>query len=230
MESEKSEEEESGANGANFQEKSSAAATRVAFDGVILGLDQDLILSTQSTQFCSSLLTSPFHPFHPQPTYATRNNMELIEASLNKKRSAIESTGGAKKKYIRRGDLEKQREQEYLAEQERERKEKEVHPTIRGGRERIGTLTYRENIQWTDSFFSSASQPFFLGTGPETKGRTRSKAKPRKSFFFTCRIFSSFFCRLYSYTQLGHWRIITSSMDNRNPCRWTRRNSISRRF
>ncbi|KAF9352836.1 mRNA splicing protein prp18 [Mortierella sp. NVP85] len=51
--------------------------------------------------------------------------MELIEASLNKKRSAIESAGGAKKKYIRRGDLEKQREQEYLAEQERERKEKE---------------------------------------------------------------------------------------------------------
>ncbi|KAF9930351.1 mRNA splicing protein prp18 [Mortierella alpina] len=52
--------------------------------------------------------------------------MDLIEATLAKKRSALESTaGGAKKKYIRRGDLEKQREQEYLAEQERERKEKE---------------------------------------------------------------------------------------------------------
>ncbi|KAG0205206.1 mRNA splicing protein prp18 [Mortierella sp. GBA30] len=52
--------------------------------------------------------------------------MDLIEATLAKKRSALESaTGGTKKKYIRRGDLEKQREQEYLAEQERERKEKE---------------------------------------------------------------------------------------------------------
>lgn len=53
--------------------------------------------------------------------------MDLIEATLAKKRSALDSaTGGGKKKYIRRGDLEKQREQEYLAEQERERKEKEV--------------------------------------------------------------------------------------------------------
>ncbi|KAF9083400.1 mRNA splicing protein prp18 [Mortierella sp. GBA35] len=52
--------------------------------------------------------------------------MDLIEATLAKKRSALESaSGGAKKKYIRRGDLEKQREQEYLAEQERERKAKE---------------------------------------------------------------------------------------------------------
>ncbi|KAF9902482.1 mRNA splicing protein prp18 [Linnemannia zychae] len=52
--------------------------------------------------------------------------MDLIEAQLAKKRAAVESApGGAKKKYIRRGDLEKQREQEYLAEQERERKAKE---------------------------------------------------------------------------------------------------------
>ncbi|KAG0367623.1 Prp18 domain-containing protein [Gamsiella multidivaricata] len=52
--------------------------------------------------------------------------MDLIEATLNKKRSALEAaTGGTKKKYIRRGDLEKQREQQYLEEQERERKEKE---------------------------------------------------------------------------------------------------------
>ncbi|KAI8600451.1 Prp18 domain-containing protein, partial [Dissophora ornata] len=52
--------------------------------------------------------------------------MDLIEATLAQKRSAIESaTGGNKKKYIRRGDIEKQREQEYLAEQERERKAKE---------------------------------------------------------------------------------------------------------
>ncbi|KAF9133409.1 mRNA splicing protein prp18 [Mortierella sp. 14UC] len=52
--------------------------------------------------------------------------MDLIEAQLAKKRAAVESaSGGAKKKYIRRGDLEKQREQEYLAEQERERKAKE---------------------------------------------------------------------------------------------------------
>ncbi|KAG0249564.1 mRNA splicing protein prp18 [Mortierella polycephala] len=52
--------------------------------------------------------------------------MDLIEATLAKKRTALETVnGGAKKKYIRRGDLEKQREQEYLAEQERERKEKE---------------------------------------------------------------------------------------------------------
>ncbi|KAF9177238.1 mRNA splicing protein prp18 [Haplosporangium sp. Z 767] len=52
--------------------------------------------------------------------------MDLIEATLAKKRSVLETVnGGAKKKYIRRGDLEKQREQEYLAEQERERKEKE---------------------------------------------------------------------------------------------------------
>ncbi|KAF9901940.1 mRNA splicing protein prp18, partial [Lobosporangium transversale] len=52
--------------------------------------------------------------------------MDLLAAALEKKRSALESTaGGAKKKYIRRGDLERQREQEYLAEQERERKEKE---------------------------------------------------------------------------------------------------------
>jgi pre-mRNA-splicing factor 18 len=58
--------------------------------------------------------------------------MDLIEATLAKKRSAIDSaTGGGKKKYIRRGDLEKQREQEYLAEQERERKEKEVLTYIR---------------------------------------------------------------------------------------------------
>jgi pre-mRNA-splicing factor 18 len=53
--------------------------------------------------------------------------MDLIEAQLAKKRAAVESaSGGAKKKYIRRGDLEKQREQEYLAEQEKERKAKEV--------------------------------------------------------------------------------------------------------
>ncbi|KAI1315165.1 mRNA splicing protein prp18 [Mortierella claussenii] len=52
--------------------------------------------------------------------------MDLLEAELGKKRSALESmAGGAKKKYIRRGDLERQREQEYLAEQERERMEKE---------------------------------------------------------------------------------------------------------
>ncbi|KAG0293163.1 mRNA splicing protein prp18 [Linnemannia gamsii] len=52
--------------------------------------------------------------------------MDLIEAQLAKKRAAVESaSGGTKKKYIRRGDLEKQREQEYLAEQERERKAKE---------------------------------------------------------------------------------------------------------
>ncbi|KAG0305959.1 mRNA splicing protein prp18 [Dissophora globulifera] len=52
--------------------------------------------------------------------------MDLIEATLAKKRSALDSaTGGNKKKYIRRGDLEKQREQEYLAEQERERQAKE---------------------------------------------------------------------------------------------------------
>ncbi|KAF9298242.1 mRNA splicing protein prp18 [Linnemannia elongata] len=52
--------------------------------------------------------------------------MDLIEAALAKKRAAVESaSGGAKKKYIRKGDLEKQREQEYLAEQERERKAKE---------------------------------------------------------------------------------------------------------
>lgn len=60
----------------------------------------------------------------------SRNNsalMDLIEAQLAKKRAAVESaSGGTKKKYIRRGDLEKQREQEYLAEQERERKAKEV--------------------------------------------------------------------------------------------------------
>ena len=55
--------------------------------------------------------------------------MDLIEATLAKKRSAIDTaTGGAKKKYIRRGDLEKQRQQEYLEDQERERKEKEVNP------------------------------------------------------------------------------------------------------
>ena len=53
--------------------------------------------------------------------------MDLIEAALAKKRAAVESaSGGTKKKYIRKGDLEKQREQEYLAEQERERKAKEV--------------------------------------------------------------------------------------------------------
>ncbi|KAK3845089.1 MAG: Prp18 domain-containing protein [Linnemannia gamsii] len=52
--------------------------------------------------------------------------MDLIEAQLAKKRAAVESaSGGTKKKYIRRGDLEKQREQEYLAEQEREREAKE---------------------------------------------------------------------------------------------------------
>ena len=57
--------------------------------------------------------------------------MDLIEATLAKKRSALDSaTGGGKKKYIRRGDLEKQREQEYLAEQERERKEKEVQAPL----------------------------------------------------------------------------------------------------
>jgi hypothetical protein len=64
--------------------------------------------------------TTPFHLNQAQL-------MELIEATLNKKRSALESAaGGAKKKYIRRGDLERQREQEYYAEQERVRKEKEV--------------------------------------------------------------------------------------------------------
>ncbi|KAK3837271.1 MAG: Prp18 domain-containing protein [Linnemannia elongata] len=52
--------------------------------------------------------------------------MDLIEAALAKKRAAVESaSGGAKKKYIRKGDLEKQREQEYLAEQKREREAKE---------------------------------------------------------------------------------------------------------
>ncbi|KAF9113590.1 mRNA splicing protein prp18 [Mortierella sp. AM989] len=52
--------------------------------------------------------------------------MDLIEDTIAKKRSALESiTGTTKKKYVRRGDLERQREQEYLAEQERERKEKE---------------------------------------------------------------------------------------------------------
>ncbi|KAF8978522.1 mRNA splicing protein prp18 [Entomortierella lignicola] len=52
--------------------------------------------------------------------------MDLIEQSIAKKRSAVEAIAGTtKKKYVRRGDLEKQREQEYLAEQERERKEKE---------------------------------------------------------------------------------------------------------
>ncbi|KAF9154259.1 mRNA splicing protein prp18 [Linnemannia schmuckeri] len=52
--------------------------------------------------------------------------MDLIEAALAKKRAAVESaSGGTKKKYIRKGDLERQREQEYLAEQERERKAKE---------------------------------------------------------------------------------------------------------
>ena len=64
--------------------------------------------------------TTPFHLNQAQL-------MELIEASLNKKRSALDSAaGGAKKKYIRRGDLERQREQEYYAEQERVRQEKEV--------------------------------------------------------------------------------------------------------
>ncbi|GJJ78665.1 pre-mRNA-splicing factor 18 [Entomortierella parvispora] len=58
--------------------------------------------------------------------------MDLIEATLVKKRSAIETaTGGAKKKYIRRGDLEKQRQQEYFEEQERERKEKEEKERLR---------------------------------------------------------------------------------------------------
>ncbi|KAG0056145.1 mRNA splicing protein prp18 [Gryganskiella cystojenkinii] len=58
--------------------------------------------------------------------------MDLIEATLAKKRSALESANGStKKKYIRRGDLEKQREQEYLAEQDRERKEKEEKEKLR---------------------------------------------------------------------------------------------------
>ncbi|KAG0257146.1 mRNA splicing protein prp18 [Actinomortierella ambigua] len=51
--------------------------------------------------------------------------MDLLEASLNKKRSALEANGGTKKKYIRRADLEKQRQEEYQAEQERLRLEKE---------------------------------------------------------------------------------------------------------
>ncbi|KAF9430535.1 mRNA splicing protein prp18 [Podila epigama] len=52
--------------------------------------------------------------------------MDLIEATLAKKRSALEAAGGTgKKKFIRRGDLEKQRQEQYFAEQERERKEKE---------------------------------------------------------------------------------------------------------
>ncbi|KAF9437137.1 mRNA splicing protein prp18 [Entomortierella beljakovae] len=52
--------------------------------------------------------------------------MDLIEASIAKKRAAVESvTGTTKKKYVRRGDLEKQREQKYYEEQERERKMKE---------------------------------------------------------------------------------------------------------
>ncbi|KAG0233675.1 mRNA splicing protein prp18 [Actinomortierella wolfii] len=51
--------------------------------------------------------------------------MDLLEASLNKKRSALEANGSAKKKYIRRADLEKQRLEEYKAEQERLRLEKE---------------------------------------------------------------------------------------------------------
>ncbi|KAF9971497.1 mRNA splicing protein prp18 [Actinomortierella ambigua] len=75
--------------------------------------------------------------------------MDLLEASLNKKRSALEANGGTKKKYIRRADLEKQRLEEYQAEQERlrleqeekERKRKEEEQAEEERRKRINAKT-----------------------------------------------------------------------------------------
>lgn len=87
-----------------------------------------------SRPFCSHAPTLPvihshFHlPILVLHSNAQPNLMDLIEAALAKKRAAVElASGGAKKKYIRKGDLEKQREQEYLAEQKREREAKEVN-------------------------------------------------------------------------------------------------------
>ncbi|KAF9956541.1 mRNA splicing protein prp18 [Modicella reniformis] len=86
--------------------------------------------------------------------------MDLIEATLVKKRSALEqATGGSKKKYVRRGDLERQREQEYLAEQERERKEKEEREQKLKQEKEAG----KQNAQTTSSSSPAAdstSSPF----------------------------------------------------------------------
>ncbi|KAF9027186.1 mRNA splicing protein prp18 [Haplosporangium bisporale] len=85
--------------------------------------------------------------------------MDLIEATLAKKRSALDSaTGGGKKKYIRRGDLEKQREQEYLAEQERERKEKEGREK-KYAEEKEAARTAKAVAEAKDSTGTSSSSP-----------------------------------------------------------------------
>ncbi|KAF9153588.1 mRNA splicing protein prp18 [Mortierella sp. AD011] len=92
--------------------------------------------------------------------------MDLIEDSISKKRSALESiTTTTKKRYVRRGDLEKQREQEYLAEQERERKEKE---------ERERKLAQEKEEKRKNAVAAKASSTATSATGASSPSTTTS--------------------------------------------------------
>ncbi|KAG0242558.1 mRNA splicing protein prp18 [Actinomortierella wolfii] len=92
--------------------------------------------------------------------------MDLLEASLNKKRSALEANGGAKKKYIRRADLEKQRLEEYKAEQERLRLEKEEKERKRQEEEAAAEEERRRRI--ASKLRSSSDSGSTPGSGSST--------------------------------------------------------------
>ncbi|KAG0356391.1 mRNA splicing protein prp18 [Podila minutissima] len=102
--------------------------------------------------------------------------MDLIEATLAKKRSALDSaTGGGKKKYIRRGDLEKQREQEYLAEQERERKEKEEREK-KQAEEKEAARKAKAAAEAKDSTGTSTSSPTSTSADPSISSSSSTAA------------------------------------------------------
>ncbi|KAF9354944.1 mRNA splicing protein prp18 [Mortierella sp. AD094] len=93
--------------------------------------------------------------------------MDLIEDTIAKKRSALESiTATTKKRYVRRGDLEKQREQEYLAEQECERNEKE---------ERERQLAQEKEEKRKDAVAAKASSTSTPATGASSSSTTSSQ-------------------------------------------------------
>ncbi|KAF9586579.1 mRNA splicing protein prp18 [Lunasporangiospora selenospora] len=99
--------------------------------------------------------------------------MDLLEAALNKKRSAIgETNGGAKKKYIRRGDLEQQRQKEYFEEQERERKAKEEREK-QVAQEKKAAATKKEASQSSQAAATTSltgSSPSSLANTPTSEG------------------------------------------------------------
>ncbi|KAG0031198.1 mRNA splicing protein prp18 [Podila clonocystis] len=111
--------------------------------------------------------------------------MDLIEASLTKKRSALDSaTGGGKKKYIRRGDLEKQREQEYLAEQERERQEKEEREK-KHAEEKEAARKAKAASEANDSTETSTSSPTSTSADqsiPSSSSTTTTDAESAATF------------------------------------------------